>query len=62
MIATLMGGKNDGALVNIPFEEPDDILPFFILVQYKEGKLKYALEHANFKEGKAVYEYSGIER
>ena len=60
MIATLIGGKNDGAVIRIPFEDPDDVLPMEFLIQYKQGKLRYTLEYADFQNERAVYEYAGI--
>jgi len=60
MIAKLIGGKNDGALMKIPFEEDDDVLPFSIAVRYKQGDLLYELQHADFAAEIAIYEYSGV--
>lgn len=60
MIATLIGGKNDGAVIRIPFEDSDDVLPMEFLIQYKQGKLRYTLESSDFKGERAIYEYAGV--
>lgn len=61
MIAKLIGGKNDGGVIRIPFDDYRDQLPFSLFIQYKQGRLVYELQNADFGGNTANYEYSGIE-
>jgi len=64
MIVKLIGGKNDGALINVPRDNNSGWPPFKILIQYKQGQLKYKLQEfvpkIVPKNSIAIYEYSGI--
>ena len=61
MIAKLIGGKNDGGLITLPFDESEDVLPLNVLIQYKQGRLVYELQNTDIRGNSATYEYSGIE-
>ena len=60
MIAKLIGGKNDGAVIKVPFDDPDDKLILSIAIQYKQGQLIYELQQVDFDADTAIYEYSGV--
>jgi hypothetical protein len=62
MVAKLIGGKNDGAVINIPYDDAPNRfgIPFSLAIQYKQGKLLYEFQEADFNNGVAIYEYSGV--
>jgi len=60
MIAKLIGGNNDGALMNIAVDEDFGLPPFDILMQDEQDKLRYTFVSINQKANEAIYEYVGI--
>jgi hypothetical protein len=57
--ANLVGGIEDGKVVDLPWSDPNDILPLSIGIPAGEFMYLYELENANFEERVANYKYEG---
>ena len=60
MIAKLIGGKNDGGMTKIPFDDALDVLPRTVYIKYGNKQLQYDFVGVNLKSDIASYEFSGV--